>query len=387
MDDSQVERWLHELDTEDVEVIESEDDEVQPQPDLQALVRELELREYEEERLSESDKPSGSDDVPLSQLATRRRGSVGKLHATLPNSGIDYNNINMQMSKFWELEEVPLKRHLNPKEKACEAHFINHTFHLESGRFSISLPLKDSPSEDCLGESYTLAKKRLLTLEKRFRKQPDVKLQYIKFIREYEELEYLTESTISKPDPSYFLCHHAVFKNNSESTMIRVVFHGSAPTSSGHSINDILMVSPNIQKILFSILIRARQHKYILTSDVEKIYRQVLIHEQDRNMQLILRREDESLPMKTLTLNTVTYGITSSSYLSTRCLWQIGEECSDERIKTIIQHDFLVDDLITGSDDDYTLIYIQQAVTSALKRGCFNLRKFNTNLPLIFHKR
>ncbi|CAK1590296.1 unnamed protein product [Parnassius mnemosyne] len=106
------------------------------------------------------------------------------LLATLSNSGFDYNNINTQMSKFWELEEVPLKHHLNPKEKACEAHFINHTFRLESGRFSVSLPLKDSP--DYLGESYTLAKKRLLTLEKRFRKQPDVKLQYINFIRDQD---------------------------------------------------------------------------------------------------------------------------------------------------------------------------------------------------------
>ncbi|CAK1589457.1 unnamed protein product [Parnassius mnemosyne] len=227
------------------------------------------------------------------------------------------------MSKFWELEEVPLKRHLNPKEKAFEAHFINHTLRLESGRFSVSFPLKDLP--DCLGESYTLAKNRLLTLEKRFRKQLDVKLQYINFIREYEELGHLTESTISKPNPSYFLCHHAVFKNSSESTKIRVVFDGSAPTSSGHSINDILMVGPNLQDSLFSILIRARQHKYLLTGDVKKMYRQ------NRNMQLILWREDESLPIKTLILNTVTYyGMASSSYLSTRCLWQLGEECSDE---------------------------------------------------------
>ncbi|KAJ8728816.1 hypothetical protein PYW07_006512 [Mythimna separata] len=76
MDDSQVERWQHELDTEDEEVIESEDDEVEPEPNLQALVRESELQENEEERSSESE--SDSDTIPLSQLASGRRGSVYK---------------------------------------------------------------------------------------------------------------------------------------------------------------------------------------------------------------------------------------------------------------------------------------------------------------------
>ncbi|KAH9633009.1 hypothetical protein HF086_000369 [Spodoptera exigua] len=78
MDDSQVETWLHELDTEDEDVIESEDDEVEPEPNLQALVRESELQENEEERSSESNELSDSDNVPLSQLAPGRRGSVYK---------------------------------------------------------------------------------------------------------------------------------------------------------------------------------------------------------------------------------------------------------------------------------------------------------------------
>lgn len=78
MDYSQVERWLHELDTDDEDVIESEDDEVEPEPNLQALVRDSELQENEVERLSESDELSDSDNVPLSQLASGRRGPVYK---------------------------------------------------------------------------------------------------------------------------------------------------------------------------------------------------------------------------------------------------------------------------------------------------------------------
>ncbi|XP_059053595.1 uncharacterized protein LOC131847882 [Achroia grisella] len=291
------------------------------------------------------------------------------------------DNIHQELTKFWEIEEVSLKSLLSEEEKACERHFLSHTTRLNTGRFCVHLPVKDSP--DCLGESYTLAKRRLVSLERKFRKQSSLKTQYIEFMREYSELGHLSECTLTEYDEAYFLCHHAVFKDTSESTKIRVVFDGSAPSSSGQSINDLLMVGPNMQDTLFSILIRARQHKYLLTGDVEKMYRQIQVAKRDRKFQLVLWREDESEPIKAYELNTVTYGMASSSYLSTRCLWQLGEESPDKKVKTIIQRDFYIDDLITGAENEHDLRYIHKAVSEVLQKGCFNLRKFKTNLPSI----
>lgn len=291
------------------------------------------------------------------------------------------NDIETLITKFWELDEVPQKPVLNNSDRACEEHFNTHTRRLESGRFSVRLPLIDSP--DCLGNSYNLAKKRLLNIEKRFIKNQALKNEYALFLREYAELGHASISAISIPNEAYFLCHHPVFKQNSESTKLRVVFDGSAPSSSGYSVNDLQMVGPNVQDSLFSILIRARQYKYLLTGDVEKMYRQIEVDVKDRNLQLILWREDESLPIQTWQLNTLTYGTASASYLSTRCLWQIGEECGDQLTKMIIQKDFYVDDLITGSDYPEQLDYIKRSVSQALNSGCFNLRKFKTNLPAI----
>ncbi|XP_047032656.1 uncharacterized protein LOC124639368 [Helicoverpa zea] len=292
-------------------------------------------------------------------------------------------NIDQNLTKFWEVEELPQKTSLSPIERLCEEHFIANTTRLSSGRFCVKLPLLDDPNT--LGDSYDLAKIRLLNLEKRFRKNPELKTQYTEFINEYAKLGHLSESHIAKPKPSYFLCHHAVFKEESESTKIRVVFDGSAPTSSGRSLNDMLMVGPNKQNSLFSILIRARQYKFLLTGDVEKMFRQVMCHPDDQNLQLILWREDESQPIKTLKLNTVTYGTASASYLSTRCLWQVGEECGDKFIKSIIQNDFYVDDLITGSNNEEELHHIKESVSKALSSACFPLRKYKSNLTSILH--
>ncbi|XP_059047190.1 uncharacterized protein LOC131842634 [Achroia grisella] len=293
-----------------------------------------------------------------------------------------YNDIDDIIPKFWEIEELPKRPILSKNEKLCEKHFVSNTTRLNTGRFCVRLPLHDTP--DCLGDSYNLAKRRLLNLERRFRRNPSLKIDYAKFINEYTELGHLSNLNFVKSLNSYYLCHHAVMKESSESTKLRVVFDGSASTSSGYALNDILMVGPNMQDSLFSILIRSRQYKYLLCGDIEKMYRQVEVNENDRALQLILWRGDESEPIQTLSLNTVTYGTASASYLSTRCIWQIGEEQNDELIKTIIKKDFYIDDLITGCDDEEQLRYIKHSVTKALSNGCFNLRKFKGNSKVIF---
>lgn len=296
-------------------------------------------------------------------------------HAITINSAL--NNIDNSLAKFWELEELPTKNYRSDNDKEYEEHFLVHTYRMETGRFCVRLPLIDNP--DCLGDTYYLAKKRLLNLEKRFLKNPALHAEYSKFIKEYEQLGHLSKSAVLKPYYHYFLCHHPVLKESSESTKLRVVFDGSAPSSSGLSLNNILRVGPNVQNSLFSILIRARQYKYLLTGDIEKFYRQVEVHDEDRDLQLIQWREGETI--QTLRLNTLTYGTASASYLSTRCLFQVGEEQDDERIKTIIQKDFYIDDLITACNDEVQLRSIQRSVAKALRSGCFNIRKYKSNLP------
>lgn len=111
------------------------------------------------------------------------------------------------------------------------------------------------------------------------------------------------------------------------------------------------------------------------------MYRQIEVHPDDRSLQMILWREDESEPIKTMQLNTVTYGTASASYLSTRCLREVGEGCKDEFIKLIIQNDFYVDDLITGSNNEEELRHIYTSVSNVLGSACLPLRKFKTNLP------
>lgn len=77
----------------------------------------------------------------------------------------------------------------------------------------------------------------------------------------------------------YYIPHYAVFKSNSSTTKLQVVFDGSATTSFGLSLNDIFLKGPKVQPD--KILWRFRIHNIAITVDVAYMYRQVLVSTYD----------------------------------------------------------------------------------------------------------
>ncbi|XP_026746151.1 uncharacterized protein LOC113507495 [Trichoplusia ni] len=148
------------------------------------------------------------------------------------------------LKRFWEIEESYSEQFArSPDEHFCERQFVETTKRLDNGRFSVLMPLKEEP-KCALGDSYAMAKKRLLNLETRLDKNPELKDAYSKFINEYKELGHLIE--IARPQFSVYLPHHCIIKEHHETTKVRVVFDASATTTSGKSLNDIQAAGPVI---------------------------------------------------------------------------------------------------------------------------------------------
>jgi len=163
------------------------------------------------------------------------------------------------------------------EQHACEYHFISTTTQGPDGRFVFSLPIKTDPKQ--LGSSRLSAERRLHAIERRLEKQPELKTQYHDFMKEYEELGHMDPvKPQQSKQPCYFLPHHAVFKETSTTTKTRVVFDGSAKTSTGLSLNDILQVGPTVQPDLYSIVLRFRTYQVCFTADIIKMYRQITVH-------------------------------------------------------------------------------------------------------------
>jgi hypothetical protein len=71
------------------------------------------------------------------------------------------------------------------------------------------------------------------------------------------------------------------------------------------------MVGPLIQDKLFTHLIGFRAYKYVITADIEKMYLQIILHEDDRRYQRLLWRRNGEI--ETLQFHTLTFGVSSPS--------------------------------------------------------------------------
>lgn len=89
---------------------------------------------------------------------------------------------------------------------------------------------------------------------------------------------YNNEGEIETDDLIFYLPHHGVTKPSSSTTKLRVVFDGSAKSTTNISLNDILHVGSTIQDDLFSILIRFRKHNVVMKEEITKMYRQININ-------------------------------------------------------------------------------------------------------------
>ncbi|XP_076392699.1 uncharacterized protein LOC143265299 [Megachile rotundata] len=310
------------------------------------------------------------------------RKSVQACHA-ITNAQLDAS-----ISRFWNIEEIDSGESTSIDSNECEIYFKETTVRNSDGRYIVSLPFNDRVSE--LGNSHEQAQKRLLNIERRFKRDSTLRSQYIDFMQEYIDLGHMSivqDETVENSNSCYYLPHHAVFKSSSTTTKIRVVFDGSAKTSSGLSLNDAQLVGPTVQSDLVTILIRFRKHRIVLSADIEKMYRQVLVASADRKYQRILWRSTDSEPIKTYELNTVTYGTASASFLATRALRQVGQDYAQSfpRASSVIRDDFYVDDLLTGCETVEEAKELQESLNWVLAQAGFCLRKWASNDSRIVH--
>ncbi|XP_037931109.1 uncharacterized protein LOC119665921 [Teleopsis dalmanni] len=190
-------------------------------------------------------------------------------------------------------------------------------------------------------------------------------------MREYEALRHMTKFSGSEIiSPQYFIPHHCVLRPDSSTSKLRVVFDASVHKLSGPSLNDIMFNGPKVQDELFSILLRFRMHKYVLKTDVEKMYRQIWVNKDDRNRQLIMWRENPTEPLN-YQLNTITYGTRAAPYLATRCLTKLADEYQGNYLygATSLKRDFYVDDGLIGADTINEALLIQQQLITILDKA------------------
>nr|CAH7742265.1 unnamed protein product [Callosobruchus chinensis] len=297
------------------------------------------------------------------------------------------NEIEQQLTRFWEIEELSHSNPLSYEEKLCEQHFSATTVRNDEGRFIVSIPFKDDIEK--LGSSREHAEKRFFNLENKLESNSQLKERYKEFIVEYQSLGHMTRIENTDCEKiAYYMPHHGVLRENSLTTKLRVVFDASAPSTSGYSLNNLQMLGPTVQNDLISIILRFRTYSFVLCGDIEKMYRQILINPEQQSLQRILWRDNHSLPLNTYELKTVTYGTKSAPYLATRCIKELAilHEKSDPEASEIIMNCFYVDDMLMGANNLKDAVQLGKRVFDILKSAGFTLRKWSSNNDEILHE-
>lgn len=161
-----------------------------------------------------------------------------------------------------------------------------------------------------------------------------------------------------------------------------MVFNGSSKSSNGTSLNDLLHTGAKLQNNVIDVLLWFRRFRCVFSTDVEKMYRQVLVHADDQRFQRILWR-DSSGGVSVYNLSTVTYGLACAPFLALRVLNQLIEDEGTRFPLAVpaLSKGRYVDDIFGGGDSVQEVQKIAQEVSLLCKAGGLPLRKWVSNYP------
>ncbi|XP_018360617.1 PREDICTED: uncharacterized protein LOC108759610 [Trachymyrmex cornetzi] len=291
-----------------------------------------------------------------------------------------HDSLKRSLVRFWEIEEVMHRPPISEEDAQCEQHFVSTHTHAKDGRYIVRLPFKCNPTRG-LGDTRSRAQCCLLALERRLAKVPTAYETYHEFLDDYERLGHMQVASIDPTAESCYLPHHAVLKVDSATTKTRVVFNASSPSTTGTSLNDLLIIGPKLQTDLQLLHLQWRAYRFVYSADVEKMYRQIQVDPRDVNYQRILWRSSPSTAIQEYQLLTVTYGTASAPFLALRVLRQLAEDEGHDLPlgRHALFTSMFVDDALFGADSKDTVREIRDQLVALLARGQFVLRKWESN--------
>ena len=317
---------------------------------------------------------------------------AGKTNSCTPTQQIATHHVTLSsgndtLCKFWEIEEPPLSDvALSLEERSVMQHFKENHSRTPEGRFVVPLPKK--PDIHPLGESRSQAVRRFMSLERSLHSR-DQFGEFSTVMDEYFEMkhaELVPDRDFERPTQDvFYLPMHAVRKESSTTTKLRVVFDGSAKSTSGVSLNDLLLVGPTVHPSIVDVLLRFRFHRVALITDVSRMYRAIELTEPDRDLHRFVWRKSPKEPLKDYRMTRVTFGISASAFAANMSVKQNAVDFALQYPLAVkaVNESFYVDDGLTGADTIEKAIELQKQLQDLFAKGQFTLRKWNSSNPVV----
>jgi len=233
-------------------------------------------------------------------------------------------------------------------------------------------------------DNRAMAEKRLKSTERRLKRDETLADKYCAIIDDYVNKDYakkLSPKEASMPtSKQWFLPHHPVLNANKPGK-VRIVMDAAAKHD-GVSLNDKLLIGPDLLNNLVGVLLRFREERVGVSADIEAMFHQCSIITQDQpSLRFLWRNLELHRAPDVYQMQVMIFGAAASPCMANYVLRKTAiDNCDDPsfNVDTIesVEKNFYMDDFLKSVQDEATAIRLCQEITSLLARGGFRLTKW-----------
>ncbi|KRY08159.1 hypothetical protein T12_7544 [Trichinella patagoniensis] len=263
------------------------------------------------------------------------------------------------------------------EDRTAEMKKLEEELRLDDGRYSVSLPWVPG-----LPNNYSQTRRRLLALGRRLGTHEDDHVRYASVMKQYLDEGWAEPApATSPPRRTWYLPHHAVYQGVGDERKCRVVFDGAAKYN-GTTLNSQLEAGPNLQIDLFRDILSFRRLCVGLQADIEKMYLQIRVRPEDRDVCRFLWWDDEQ-KIRSYRLTRVCFGLTCTPFLAMGTVRSHvrRHQASAPRATEEVLNNMYMDDLATSCDSVAEARSLTDQLGSLLASGGFWLHKWANNEP------
>ena len=243
-----------------------------------------------------------------------------------------------------------------------------------------------SSDEVKLPNNYFSALVQLKSLEKRLKKDCDLRKRYAQTIQEDLSKNYVVkvqtgEETEHQPGRKCYLPHHPVMNTNKPGK-VRRVFNGVSKFK-GVSLNKVLLNGPDLLQKLIHTLIRFRQHQIAVPTDIEGMFLQVDVLPSDQPALRFLWRKDPSKSVEVYQYTRQIFGAKDSPTCANFALQRTARDHEKEYpdAAKAVHEKFYMDDYMDSMESPDEALKRSRDLVKLLSKGGFKLTKFISNVP------
>ena len=284
---------------------------------------------------------------------------------------------------WWDIETYASKINVvsQSKKELQAQEMLESTTKFTGERYEVGM-LWSEP-EPNLPNNYSSALGQLYSLERRFQRDPNLKNLYQQSIDTDAEkgfVKILDESEVKGTfGKEWYLPHHPVLNPNKPGKVRRVC--NAASKYKEVCLNDKLLAGPDLLHGLIGTIFRFREGPIALTADIESMFLQVQVPEQDRSCLRFLWRPRTNEPVQIYEYQRHVFRAKSSQTCANYALKRVGLDNEKEYpiAAKAIQNNFYMDDFIKSVQTPEEAIEVFNQLQPLLSQHGFELKKWISN--------